>query len=217
MIIEQVPNQSIKIQTKDRSVFVFKFDEIEKLTREGDEIGIKEVEFKKNGLTNITELATGIGVGEVEYVGITGLTTMGRNEEVSFGFRNVTGYQVNEHLNVGLGLGIDKYKSATLLPVTFDARGVILKGRTSPVFNINIGYSFALNDKVISPYNYYYENANGLIVNPSLGIRTYISKGIAFIFNVGYKWQGQERRRIGNTPPETSYFQFITINIGFNF
>ena len=34
IIIEQVPNQSIKIQTKDRNVFVFKYDEIEKMTKE---------------------------------------------------------------------------------------------------------------------------------------------------------------------------------------
>ena len=30
IIIEQVPNQSLKIKTLDKSVFVYKFDEIEK-------------------------------------------------------------------------------------------------------------------------------------------------------------------------------------------
>ena len=34
VIIEQVPNQSIKLQTADRNVFVFQMSEIEKLTRE---------------------------------------------------------------------------------------------------------------------------------------------------------------------------------------
>jgi len=36
LIIEQVPNQSIKIQTADRNVFVFKMDEILKITKEED-------------------------------------------------------------------------------------------------------------------------------------------------------------------------------------
>lgn len=35
IIIEQVPNQSLKIQTADGSVFVYKFSEIEKISKEG--------------------------------------------------------------------------------------------------------------------------------------------------------------------------------------
>jgi len=34
VIIEQVPNQSIKIQTRDNNVFVYKMDEIEKIAKE---------------------------------------------------------------------------------------------------------------------------------------------------------------------------------------
>lgn len=34
MIIEQIPNKSIKIQTKDGNVFVYEMDEIEKITKE---------------------------------------------------------------------------------------------------------------------------------------------------------------------------------------
>lgn len=34
IIVEQVPNESLKIQTKDKNVFFFKFDEIEKITKD---------------------------------------------------------------------------------------------------------------------------------------------------------------------------------------
>ena len=34
LIIEQVPNETIKIQIKDRSVFVYRMDEVEKITKE---------------------------------------------------------------------------------------------------------------------------------------------------------------------------------------
>ena len=34
MIIEQTPNVSLKIQTRDGSVFVYKMDEVEKMTKE---------------------------------------------------------------------------------------------------------------------------------------------------------------------------------------
>ena len=34
VLIEQIPNQSVKIKTRDENVFVFKTEEIEKITRE---------------------------------------------------------------------------------------------------------------------------------------------------------------------------------------
>ena len=35
LIIEQIPNQTLKIQTKDGSVFVYNFSEVQKITKEG--------------------------------------------------------------------------------------------------------------------------------------------------------------------------------------
>ena len=34
LIIEQIPNQTLKIQTKDGSVFVYNFSEVQKITKE---------------------------------------------------------------------------------------------------------------------------------------------------------------------------------------
>jgi sRNA-binding regulator protein Hfq len=34
VIIEQIPNQQIKIQTKDKNIFVFKYDEIDRITKD---------------------------------------------------------------------------------------------------------------------------------------------------------------------------------------
>ena len=34
VIIEQVPNESIKIQTNDRNIFVFKMEEIDRIKKE---------------------------------------------------------------------------------------------------------------------------------------------------------------------------------------
>lgn len=39
VVVEQVPNQSIKIETADRSVFVYRMDEVEKITREENKKG----------------------------------------------------------------------------------------------------------------------------------------------------------------------------------
>jgi hypothetical protein len=214
IIIEQVPNQSIKIQTKDRNVFVFKFDEIEKMTKENLPVdnsynNSKATDFKKSGFINVTEINYSLGVGDV----IVGNYTY-KNVDNSFGFRTINGYQLNEHLSLGIGIGIDKYKSATLLPITFDARATILKGKVSPVFTANIGYAVGLNDV-----------KGGLVINPQIGFKTYISKNVAYLFNVGYKWQGQEVMYFSgynyyggySTTTENVNFQFITISTGFAF
>jgi hypothetical protein len=181
IIIEQVPNQNIKIQTKDRNVFVFKYDEIEKITKENlpfdnSNSSEKVTDYKKSGFINISEVSFCPGVGNVK-VGSYSF----KNEDYSFGFRTINGAQVNEHLSLGIGLGIDKYKNTSLLPITFDARATFLKGKVSPVFTANIGYAISLDG-----------DKGGLVINPQIGVKAYISKTVAYLFNIGYKWQGQE-------------------------
>ena len=48
IILEQIPGESIKIQTKDGNTFVFKMDEVQKMTKE--EVVIKKEEIKKVGI-----------------------------------------------------------------------------------------------------------------------------------------------------------------------
>jgi len=47
LIIEQIPNQSIKIQTKDNNIFFFKMEEIEKLTKEAPSADNSSTKMKK--------------------------------------------------------------------------------------------------------------------------------------------------------------------------
>jgi hypothetical protein len=218
IIVEQIPNQSIKIQTKDRNIFVFKYDEIEKITKENLPLDntnndSKDASFKKRGFINLTEINFSPGIGNVNTETLTY-----KNADFSFGFRTVNGYQINEHLSLGLGIGIDKYKYSTLLPITFDARATILKGKVSPVFTANIGYSVGLN-----------EVKGGFVINPQFGIKTYLSENVAYLFNLGYKWQAQEAtyyiypfannyyRGISNIKRVNLFFQFITISTGITF
>ena len=70
IIIEQIPNQSLKIQTKDRNVFVFKYDEILKITKEylpTDELqnSSNSKSYKKSGFINLTEINYCPGIGDI--------------------------------------------------------------------------------------------------------------------------------------------------------
>lgn len=216
IIIEQIPNQSIKIQTKDRNIFVFKIEEIEKITKE--EIPnqkLSNTDFKKKGYINITEIAYCAGIGSVS-VNRQDI----KNIDQSWGFRSVNGIQFNEHTSLGIGFGIDAYKSATLLPITIDTRVAFIKGQISPVFTLNAGWAFGLNNA-----------PSGFVFNPQFGIKTYISKNVAYLFNVGWKGQNSEVEYLaynydsyGNmvypyyvTKTSKVNFQFISISTGFAF
>lgn len=208
VITEQVPNQSVKIQTRDRNLFVFKYDEIEKITKENIPVenltkGSKGTEFKKKGFINLTEINYCHGIGSV-YV----QDYYEKSDAYSFGFRTVSGYQFNEHLSLGIGVGIDKYNNATYLPITFDVRATILKGKVSPVFAASIGYAVGSNT-----INY------GLFINPQIGFKTYISKNVAYLFNVGLKWQEQDVLiyTYRSVDARSELFEYITISTGFSF
>ncbi len=224
IIIEQVPDQIIKIQLKDRSVFALKYEEIEKIVKEnlpGDNSNnnSKVTVFKKRGFINWLEINYSHGIGNVNVQSYTV-----KNDQFSYGFRTFAGYQFNEHLSLGIGFGIDKYKytNATRyestdarLPITFDVRTTIMKGKVSPVFTANMGYAVGLNGV-----------KGGIVINPQIGIKTYISKNVVYIFNIGYKCQEQEETYSFFNPhlysgnysyTDYTISQFITISTGFSF
>lgn len=212
MIIEQVPNQTIKIQTNDRNVFVFKMDEIEKMTKETVDVKKEEThttvsfvsEFKKKGFLNITEVHFSPNVSNAM------AQRFSTSDPYIIGFKTVNGYQFSEHFSMGIGVGLDGYKSYALLPVTLDARISFLKGRTTPILGLNIGYAPSLQ----TPY------LGGFVINPTIGLKTYISKNIAYYISMGLKIQyaGYENSSYYYYNQKTLYtMQFLSITTGFSF
>jgi hypothetical protein len=216
VIIEQIINKSVKIQTKDRSVFVFKYDEIEKITRENlptedKSSDNKNPEFKIKGFTNITTINYSPGIGNIDANGVSV-----KNEDYSIGLKTINGYQFNNYFSLGVGIGIDKYKEISLIPITVDVSVNLLKSRVSPTLNAGIGYSLGLADA-----------SSGIIIHPSVGLKVFISKNIAYTFNLGYRLQEQtilhynynSNYHYYSTTGTTTklFYQFITINTGFVF
>lgn len=68
IIIEQIPNKSIKIETADRSIFVFQMDEIERFTKEPMQ-GRSPMASQSRGLQKVYRgiLETGIQAGISDY------------------------------------------------------------------------------------------------------------------------------------------------------
>ena len=172
----------------------------------------KTNDFKKRVYINLTEISFCTGVGKIK----EDYYSSSKNDYYSFGFRTVNGYQFNEHLSLGIGIGVDRYNNdATLLPITFDARATIKKGRVSPVFTANAGYAIGLGSTIGQR-----SAKGGLVFNPQFGLKTYIHKNVACLFNIGYKWQTMEFSDVYGLyyySNKDDIYKYITISTGFTF
>ena len=151
-ITEQIPNQSLKIQTADGSVFVYSFDEIEKITKEapsryGTSNGFYRRSFQesqKPRYQGSVDFGYSVGVGILESSRVELSTSHG--------------CLINPYFYVGAGLGVHYHydASAVAIPIFADFRGNFMKGNIKPFLNFRIGYSFG--------------DFEGLYLAPSVGV-----------------------------------------------
>ncbi|MBG0859396.1 MAG: hypothetical protein IQL11_07810 [Bacteroidales bacterium] len=196
VIIEQIPNQSIKIQTADKNIFVYQMGEVEKIVKEpvkvrttksGDGSGLKP------GYKGIVELGYQLGVGEY---------TLDRLK-----LNIINGYQISTYLSVGLGTGLRYYLNSNkvLIPVFADFRANFMNKNLSPYFSFGIGYSLDAD--------YHFEGA-GMIINPAAGVNYKISDKLTMNFGLGYELQ---KLRLSAGDPSTSNFGAASFNVGLSF
>jgi hypothetical protein len=168
IIIEQVPNQTIKIQTAEGSVFVFDMEDVEKLTKE-------PVFRRRNAARNRRPAVepyvpeqnrTGRFSGMIQYAGLgyqgTSLTEGLAYFETSF----ICGYRFHDYLFVGGGFGVehmlgDFYDNYNLcVPVFVTMKVNMNRKRVSPYFQLDTGGRYNAND--------YFED--GLFIYPKIGL-----------------------------------------------
>lgn len=171
VIIEQVPNKSIKIETADRSVFVYQMDEIEKLTKEA-------IQGKGGGLISNSSLQSGYkGVVELGYQIGTGDYGMDRLK-----LNIINGYQINPYFSLGFGTGLRYYfdAEAALIPVFADFRANLMNNNISPYLSLGVGYSFDATNG--------FEGV-GFLLNPTVGVSFMVSDKSAMNVGLGYEMQ----------------------------
>lgn len=176
IIIEQIPNVSVKIKSGP-NVFFYKMDEIEKFTKEEikDESGIGDFGFKKKGFVFNYEL------GFIDYPAGDDLALVS--------IMLVHGYQINPYFSLGFGTGAEiSSKSVYNIPAYLDARIYFLKSRATPFFNFATGYNLYIAG------GGYYSNSSassGFLVNPAFGVRIALNKKVGITTTLGYKYNGQ--------------------------
>jgi len=207
-IIEQIPNESIKIQTKDRSVFVYKMDEILKLTKEetalppGRMKGTRQVatrdNIKKNGFTNITEITFGKSFkpSSTTYTqnGYIYYDVISHFDEISngpaLGIQTINGYQFSHYLVAGAGIGMHLYSNLMLVPFFIDLRSNILQQRVSPFVDIQYGYSYT-REQIFpgTTINSNSDDKGGVLLCPSIGVKFFVIPKMALNLSLGYRYQ----------------------------
>lgn len=226
VIIEQIPSVSIKIKTADESLFIFKMDEIEKMTKEEKSSGnvkiekpVKPVKEKNNEISNkgylgILELSGGIGVG-------------GDADNFFEGISLVNGYQLNNYFGIGIGVGIQRCSSTNFptpnshLPIYALIR-LSTKGKTACFLSLIEGYSFGLNDRLgynsnfnyytyTWDYNYFTYRVNGIYVESEFGIKQNIGKNIYLTFGLDFKCRDSDKSKGLFSELDEKY---LTLNIG---
>jgi hypothetical protein len=168
IIIEQVPNRTIKIQTADGNLFVYDMDEIEKLT--------KEPVFRgRNTVRNRPQLVardmpeqkrTGRFSGMIQYTGLEYQPLSDLDGILHFETSFVCGYRFRDFMFVGAGIGVehmigdfsDTYNLR--IPLFATARLNMNHKRVSPYFQLDAGVCYNENE--------YFED--GFFFHPKVGL-----------------------------------------------
>ncbi len=173
VIIEQVPNVALKIQTADKSVWVFEFEEIEKITKEEIQPTKKEVPVKEKF--------------ESREKGLSGIIRGGvfaSPDGLYFSATATIGYQFNKKYSLSVGSGIFGGTKG-LIPLFLMNRINFLDGRVTPTIGVEIGYIY-----IETPRNYYSSRGHfdSVYLNPSVGLKLRMTKNTSWVFDFGYRY-----------------------------
>jgi len=188
MIIELVPNESIKIKTSNNDVILFRIDEVEKITREESMFGnpqrerLTDENVKTHGFTNMIEFAYGNGASNI-------VSPYYAFNKPSLGISTVNGYMFNPHLSTGIGIGIHGYNNIGFVPVFADIRYNAIKGTITPFVSFDAGYSFTTDEIV---HNGRDQIQGGIYSNLSIGIKFFTRRSQALAFSFGYNYQNMK-------------------------
>ena len=186
--------------------FVFKMDEIQKITKEEvvPQMSVPVPESKakppvteiadpplppesyNRGYLNILEFTFGRDVlRNHSNDAITGAAES--NPQLSIGIQDINGFRFSRQFSAGIGFGLHLYPGLVYMPLFADFRFHFNKKGISPYINAAIGYSFTQMQILgfESSKDYY----GGLLVNPAIGVRFPVRSRFSFIMSFGYRYQ----------------------------
>jgi hypothetical protein len=199
IIIKQVPNKSLSIETKDNYILFFQQDEIEKIATE--QVKTKDGHNRadqglKPGYKGIVEIGLGIPVG---FYG-----------ESRVKLNVVNGIQFNPYTSLGFGIGLSGYYDRMLVPVFADFRCYLLNNKVTPYLSFDMGYSFNADNSF---------KGQGFLWSMLIGINLNLSRNFSMHLGAGYDSQKFDWyvQHISSHEYDSGMSGAILINLGFSF
>ena len=205
VIIEQVPNVSLKIKTGDGSLIICQMNEVEKI--------IKEERYTRDYRTDIDNRKAARNTlkgykGFVDFGYIVDLSDYDANKvEISTSH----GYQFNNYFYLGGGVAADFYTDADLIavPIFVDFRANFINKKVTPFADIKTGYSVG--------------DVEGAYVSTGIGVR-FSLKGKKAI-NLKLEYNYQQHNDHGDYSYNNNYYSYdydydlegLGFKIGFEF
>ncbi|GIV34674.1 MAG: hypothetical protein KatS3mg031_2209 [Chitinophagales bacterium] len=214
MITEFVPDESVKIETRDKSIFIFLMHDVEKITWNNPSSEKKTYDpvIKKSGYFNETE--TGLMLGKKS----TG------KYAADLSVHTVHGYQINRHVRVGCGTGVDHYAEYgnTFVPVFGSISGDIIKYWITPFYSAHAGYGFLVEKDTYAGETRDNSFKGGWLVQSGLGVRFYTPAKISLSLIFAIKLQYSQRSYTYDYAPETLYreerlYRRYAVRLGMHF
>ncbi|MGC8865532.1 MAG: hypothetical protein ACP5O2_07405 [Bacteroidales bacterium] len=191
LIVEETPLVSLKIQTADRSIFVFRLDEIEKIEHVYDfkpphppRPGI--LPEKPAGGPDLSEespIAWNMGV-EYTYGGSL------RNTEVSnfHGLYGLIGYYLTPRLTTSLGFGVEDLQYINWIPIFVDVK-MNINPEAHPAGNTPFLYGRLGVSTPTGEQESYSDYDAGFMAGVGFGFKMRLSHSMHFHASIGYRYQ----------------------------
>jgi hypothetical protein len=207
-IVEQIPNQTIKIEIQGGSIFVYQISEIEKMTREEP-----KNTGKQRNASSLT-LSTGF-FGKVNF--------QGGGIDAGIGLNVIGGYRFNDYLSLGLGTGYNQYINSLFsyyynglsynwnyyhggfIPLYVDFKVNMTKTKFSPYWQMDAGYGFSVNRF----------GKGGYMLGSSVGCDYKLDN--RHIISLGFNWLMQNTTYTPYYYTQRYCLQTVGVNLGFTF
>jgi hypothetical protein len=179
-ILQYQVGESIKIETADKSVWVFKSEDVDKIETIKPVKAPTEADYSfKKGV--FTQLQVELMPSKKE-----------SNQGTIPSMLGVAGYQINKHFSVGLGTGVEAFH-ISMLPVFGDFRYYFLNDRFTPFINLKAGYAFPLENSKDVNRNIDLKSHGGMMGGIEFGYLKSLSNNTKFTFSLGYRYQHVEQ------------------------
>lgn len=189
-ILEYQPEGNIKVEIQGGSILVYKTSDVLKVQKEPMKNPPPQY-YSKDALKekNPPILKT---KGMYHFIGggnLFGVNDWG-SPSVGLSLTYTGGYQVNNYLAVGAGIGFKTlFNQYNFVPVFADIRGYLFKKPTSIYYNLELGYNIALKTQSWE-WNSTQKAEGGIYARPAIGVRVGSRKRTNFLFDIGLTIMG---------------------------